>query len=346
MARLVDLETSADDIGKLARRLFQSGNVNFLIGSGASDPAIPVVGNVEKEIVELFEAGNIEEANAKMYDFLSIVQKPMNGLVDNATDDATDAVLHQYEVFLRIVEHILSERRTDLLPKQANVFTTNYDLFVEKASEKSVALKLNDGFSRTPSLDRRIQFSAQGFFDSLYTRGPMHTYKVEVPSVNLVKLHGSLSWIKDEEEILFGVASKESLTDDELEDPTKVREHVKSYAVVLPERVKFQETLMNQVHYDLMRIFANQMDKAHTLLVSFGFSFEDGHILHIVERALSNPTLVLLIFAYSDAAAESFGQKFASFSNVYIVRPTAGTNIDFSAFNECLHALLPSAEKS
>lgn len=83
MARMVDV-TARDDIQKLCRKLFQSGNINFLLGSGASHPAIPVVGAVEKEIVELFDDDKLDEANLKMYEFLALVQEPMNTVINNS----------------------------------------------------------------------------------------------------------------------------------------------------------------------------------------------------------------------------------------------------------------------
>lgn len=345
MARVVDV-AAREEIQKLCRKLFQSGNINFLLGSGASHPAIPVVGTIEQEIVQLFEAGQFNKANAKMYEFLVLVQEPMNTVIKKSTTDAIEGVLAHYKEYLRIIERILSERRTELLPKQANVFTTNYDLFLEKASEASVTLKLNDGFSRVPSLEGRTRYSAQGFFESVSTRGPMYSYKVELPCVNLIKLHGSLSWIKEAEEVLFGVAEKALLDGAQLKDPGKVAEFVQSYAIVLPERAKFQETLMNQVHYDLMRLFANQMDKAHTVLVAFGFSFGDGHIYHVMQRALSNPTLVMLVFAYDDAAVEELASKFIRYNNVYIIKPATGEQIDFSVFNDTLKDVLPHEIKT
>lgn len=174
----------------------------------------------------------------------------------------------------------------------------------------------------------------------------MYSYTVELPCVNLIKMHGSLSWTKRADDVVFGVAAKTMLNAAQLGDPVKVAKFVKSYAIVLPERVKFQETLMNQVHYDLLRIFANQLDKAHTLLVAFGFSFDDGHIYHVTQRALSNPELVMLVFAYDDAAVASFAAKFDRYNNVYIVQPATGAQIDFTLFNETLRHLLPPGIRS
>src|ERR1700733_11283055 len=134
MARVFDLETATDDLRKNLARSIQSANLNFLIGSGASYPAIPTAGAVEAEIAALFEAGNEDGAYLKLYDFLATIQAPTNSLIAGASDATISSTVANYTEYLGTIEAVLSERRTSLLPKQANIFTTNYDLFIEQAS--------------------------------------------------------------------------------------------------------------------------------------------------------------------------------------------------------------------
>jgi hypothetical protein len=81
MARVFNLDTAAEDIRKNLARSFQSANVNFLIGSGASYPATPSAGAVEEEIASLFEAGDDDAAYLKLYSFLTTIQAPTNKLI-------------------------------------------------------------------------------------------------------------------------------------------------------------------------------------------------------------------------------------------------------------------------
>ena len=81
MARVFNLDTATEDIHKNLTRSFRSANVNFLIGSGASYPAIPPAGTVEEEIATLFEAGDDDAAYLKLYDFLATIQAPTNNLI-------------------------------------------------------------------------------------------------------------------------------------------------------------------------------------------------------------------------------------------------------------------------
>ena len=164
MARVFNLDTAAEDIRKNLARSFQSANVNFLIGSGASYPAIPSAGAVEEEIATLFEAGDEDAAYLKLYDFLATIQAPTNNLIAGVADANNATTVANYTEYLGIIEAILSERRTSLLPKQATIFTTNYDLFIEQASLPYSAMRLNDGFSRVPSLTGRSEYSSRTFF--------------------------------------------------------------------------------------------------------------------------------------------------------------------------------------
>jgi hypothetical protein len=339
MARVFNLAVAADDICKNLARSFQSANINFLVGSGASWPAIPSAGSVEKEIADLFDADNKDAAYEKLYDFLSSVQWPTNRLI-NKIPGANDAsTVTNYKDYLGIIESILGERRTSLLPKQATIFTTNYDLFIEQESISYTAMRLNDGFVRVPSLTGRCEYSTRTFFTTTSSAANLYNYKVDIPCINLIKLHGSLSWEKDGEDILFSVKTGVPLPP--TKTPKQVKEFVDRYAVVLPETKKFHTTLMDSTYYELLRIYANELDREGTLLVAFGFSFGDKHILDITRRALKNPTLKLVIFAFQAPDRDSFSKLFRDHNNVDIIEPGSLLRIDFPKFNEVLRGILP-----
>ncbi len=339
MAHALNLETAEEDFRKNLARSIQSAHLNFLIGSGASYPAIPTAGAVEAEIVSLFEAGDEDGAYLKLYDFLAAIQVPTNSLIVGTSDMAITSTVANYTEYLGIIEAILRERRTSLLPKQATIFTTNYDLFIEQASLSYPAMRLNDGFSRVPSLSGRAEFSSRTFFTSTSNTGNLYNYKVDIPSINLIKLHGSLSWKKDGDCVLFSVRDTPPLAAGKT--AAEVKTFVDAYAMVLPEAKKFHATLMDGTYYELLRIFNNELDREGTLLISFGFSFGDSHILGITKRALKNPTLKLVAFAFSETDRESLLERFDGSNNVDIIAPGSATNIDFVRFNAVLRSILP-----
>ncbi len=344
MARIVDFESSLKEICKALARAFQSGNVNVLLGSGASAPAIAPGGTIEREVAALLQSGKEDEGRRHLYDFLAAVQAPTNKLILDEADENNAAVLKNYKDLLATLERILAERRTTLLPKQATIFTTNYDLFIEKACVSVASLKLNDGFARVPSLNNRMEFSSRAFFDATYNTGNLYNYRVEIPCVNLIKLHGSLSWLKDGEAIIFRVAKKDMLAEPKHAD--QVKKWLEDHAVVLPQAQKFHTTLMDRTYYELLRIFANALDRENTLLLAFGFSFADEHILDITKRALRNPTLRLTVIAFDGAAKTDYATRFEAFNNVEIVAASNGKQLTFEAFNDLLRSVLPKLHES
>jgi len=338
MAHTIRLDGSTD-LHKMLSRSFQSGHINFLIGSGASFPAIATASAVEQDIATLFEAGQDEEAKRRMYEFLMSVQTPCNKLISDVGDPKNTITLQKYTEYLQTIEVLLSERRTTLLPRQATLFTTNYDLFIEKASIKFPALTLNDGFTRGPSLDGRMKYSSRNFFNKTYNIGNLYNYKVEIPCINLIKLHGSLSWQRNNGDFVFQVSARAPLPPNAAID--NITTFIDGYSVILPHSSKFRATLMERTYYDLLRIFANELDRENALLVAFGFSFGDEHIRDIVGRALKNPTLRLITFAFSDADVTRLAELFEGDSNVDIIAPEPGKFIDFDAFNATLRDVLP-----
>lgn len=337
MATTLNLEEDSSRIKETLRRSFQSAHINFLIGSGASLPAIPLAGDLEQEIANLAETGQENKARLKLYNFLANIQKPMNKLINGKSDMDNEETLKYYEDYLGVIETILTERRTNLLPKQATIFTTNYDLFIEKASVNHPVLKLNDGFSRVPSLDNRMEYSSRNFFSTTYNAGNVYGYKVEIPCVNLIKLHGSLSWKKDKGDILFDIAPHDLLRGGKTD--LKIRTFIDRYAVVLPQTTKFRTILMDRTYYELLRIYANELDKENVLLISFGFSFSDEHIYEITRRSLKNPTLKLIVFVFDHE--NEFEERFDGYNNVHIIVPQEDQEIDFDKFNQTLHDSLP-----
>lgn len=333
VARILKLNAGGEGVQKSLSRAFQSAHVNFLIGSGASCPAIPVAGDMEKDIATLLEASEDVAAMQKMYQYLESIQVPTNKLVGGDEDEEITKTLLQYRRFIGIIESVLCKRSTNILPKQATIFTTNYDLFMEKAATYYPSLRLNDGFNRVPCLNNRIEYSSSTFFNTTSNIGNLFDYKVELPCVNLLKLHGSFSWEKDRDSILFRVAKKDLPTScPDLDDINRL---IGGYAVVLPMATKLRTTLMDQTYYELLRIYANELDKENVLLVSFGFSFYDEHILQITRRALKNPTLKLIVFAFNEESAISHADKFERYSNVDVVT-SPEAEINFSIFNDTL----------
>lgn len=318
-------------------RIFQSANVNFLIGSGASLPAISILGNIENELQELINSENEVGYFDKAAEFLHSVWIPHDYMLNSENTvpfpesiiNNTEIVRKNYSNFLSTLEKILNRRRTGLLPRRINIFTTNYDLFIEDAATKNNNIIFNDGFRKRFNIWGAYIFDTGCFQQTVSATGNLYNYKVELPTVNLIKLHGSLSWYKYNNDITYGIMATKPEKFNSIEEKKK---WVLSHSLILPRKEKFKETVLQNIYYDLLRSYANELDKEATLLVVFGFSFADEHLEMLTKKALRNATLKIIIFAYSENSVQSYIDKFRDYSNVEVIY-TPGKPLDFSVLN-------------
>lgn len=319
MAILREFKKYDENEKEYFQRIFQSANINFLIGSGASKPAINVLGDIEKELQNYIEIGDEESYFNVAEKFLSDIWSVIDTLLErNFTIDFEDVEITQnnYIKFISILENILIKRRTGLLPKRANIFTTNYDLFIEDAATYRQNLILNDGFTHRKNIYNEYIYDSKSFYRSIYNTGNFYNYSVELPTINLIKLHGSLSWKKESDDVYYKIPPIKPIR---FEDSQNQKDWVNQHALVLPRKEKFKETVLENIYYDLLRTYSNELDKEGTLLIVFGFSFADEHIELLTKKALRNTTLKLMIFAYNESSTKFYNDKFKDFANVEIV---------------------------
>lgn len=95
--------------------------------------------------------------------------------------------------------------------------------------------------------------------------------------------------------------------------------------MINPRKAKFRETVLDLHFYELMRLYENALEKPTTCLFVMGFSFADEHIAQITRRAVaSNPTLLVIIFAYDDEAKEAIQECIgkSNHDNIIILSPS------------------------
>lgn len=340
----------------------QSANINFLIGSGLSLPYLSTLGNIEKILAGLSSNHSIDERTkdiiaASVYkQYFEDVMQPNH--VKNIPDFATEEgkkykdVILQYRQFLQTWSLILHRRSNSLLSRQVNLYSTNIDIFMERAAEDT-RVEFNDGFrgSLSPVLDETM-------FQKRVMKNSVHYQNTtEVPTFNLLKIHGGINWIDDDGTIkndstlsqiekiqsiiqttvengaeFMEVNDLDTMIQDYnfLENPEKTEELIKPFmdaynrlVMVNPNKSKFSLTVLDAHFYEMIRMLSNSLEKENSLLMVMGFSFEDEHLLNIACRAARrNPTLQIIIFAYEDNCVEGYEEKFKGLPNVCILGPS------------------------
>lgn len=345
MVQLHVVGNEDEETAKVLAPYIQSGNLNFLIGSGASLPAIKTAGNIEKTLDKLIKKGKRAEADREMVDFIEAIGKTYQELIDDPVySNDLDETFNNYTGFISIIDRILFFRKNEILPRQATIFTTNYDMFVEFAISRSPSIIFNDGFDRSSGQSDSFAFAPEKYFDRTYRASSLYARRVEIPTINLIKPHGSLNWAKKGANLVYNASAVPPLKPAEKADPAKVSEYLGKHFLIMPHFGKYHETLMDRVYYDLLRLFSKSMEQENAVLMAFGFSFSDEHILDITKRTLRNPTSQLIIFAHSHGDIAPYEAKFAKHRNVSIIGPQAGTNINFMRLNNILSAVLPEMQ--
>ncbi|EFX58231.1 MULTISPECIES: SIR2 family protein [Streptococcus] len=263
---------------KQLRYFAMTKRLNFLIGSGTSVPAIPLMSFFKSK------DNSDEEANNLLSDKVKAVSMKVLEDISNANDeDNIKAVLKRYSEFIKVVLQLLYHANSRQVTKNINIFTTNYDLFIEKSLDelmKYESFVFNDGSN---GYFNRILDSAN-YNKSVAYRGLNDNYLNELPTLSLIKPHGSMNWERGQED---NILIRQSV----VENPV----------VVKPTGLEGQETFLNNHFHDMLRVFQLELDKPQSILIVIGFSFQDKHIAKMLNRSLKNPELNVFIFCYSES---------------------------------------------
>lgn len=264
--------------------------LNFLIGSGASLPAIPLMSNFEFD-----ENGKkVEEAvaNERLKEKIKTVSKSLVEKTSNhAVQDGIQQTLESYFHFIQTITELLYKSNSRQAPKNINIFTTNYDLFIEMAIDrlmKQERLIFNDGAN---GYFERV-LDSSNYNKTVAYRGLNDNYLNEIPMISLIKPHGSMNWEKSESEEIH---VKQGV----VENPV----------VVPPTGYEGRDTFLDNHFHDMLRVFQMELDKPQSVLFVIGFSFQDQHIAKMIRRAIQNPELMIYIFCYSNEDGETIKQN-------------------------------------
>lgn len=338
-------------------------NINFLFGSGASASYIPTLWLAENTTYETLlthkDCEDVKDFILCSY-FNEIIRKTFC-IKPESGNRAYDSTLTNYSNFIDELVNLLEKKGSNQI-RRASIFTTNYDLFFETAADTILNKKpfhFNDG--GLGFKNRKLSIS--NFHITAWHQGTHDMYKHELPTVNLIKMHGSVSWNRDEDESInidYAQITPEKIqletqknihdlvitlndTNDDLADyldlsPNdhatleKFRSYYDSLAIVNPTKEKFSETVFQQHYYQSLRLLSYELEKPQTVLICFGFSFQDEHIREIIKRSLSNPTLQVFVFCYSKASKNDINTIVSDPRVTYILPVEEDHKLAFNCF--------------
>ena len=102
---------------------------------------------------------------------------------------------------------------------------------------------------------------------------------------NLYKIHGSITWVKKDNQIrevdYHHIANEDTV-------------------MIYPTPLKDRTTLMTP-YSDLFRAMETALLRKNSVLITLGYSFSDDHINRLILNSLAIPTFKLVVFGKSDA---------------------------------------------
>ena len=184
----------------ILNKSFQSCNINFLIGAGASIPAIDGLGNLEEELKNLDNSENEKKLN----EFIKKILKSNSKLYNN---------------------------KDDITKKTENIL-----------QEPNIHFNYNDGFINKNNIFVKSIFDISEYYKIISYKSKIDYTASYIPNINIVKLHGSINWKIEKDNIIYNNLQNE------INDYNNI-------GIVLPTDEKFKSTVINRIYYSSDRFY-------------------------------------------------------------------------------------------
>jgi len=176
--------------------------------------------------------------------------------------------------------------------ERLNLFTTNYDRFIEYGCDEIGVLLIDRFKGKIEPIFRNTKLELDYHYNPPGIRGePRYVEGV----VRVIKLHGSIDWqFQKHGKIIrsllpFGASSNHP----------GIPKNSTEQAVIYPNSAKDIETAYYP-YSELFRDFSSAICKPNSSIVTYGYSFGDSHINRIISDMFTIPSTHLVIIAHSD----------------------------------------------
>jgi hypothetical protein len=234
-------------------------------------------------------AGLRDDVSKVLAEFSASILAGENGLITANPDKLENTLNYVVSFFMSFASRTGTRDRLQ-------IFTTNYDRFIEMGAEVA-GLHLLDRFVgslapifRSSRLDVDMHYNPPGI------RGePRYLEGV----ARFTKLHGSLDWVNIAKNIRrtavpFGAVSVQPY----LQAPGLMGADALQL-MIYPNSAKDRETAAYP-YVELFRDFAAAVCRPNSTLIAFGYSFGDEHINRVIEDMLTIPSTHLVVISHSD----------------------------------------------
>lgn len=225
------------------------------------------------------------ELNNKLLAFIIAILKTESDFQTKLKTDDSRAIT----AFNLLKSFILSFTSRAASRERLNLFTTNYDRFIELACDETGVLLLDRFKGKIQPIFRNTRLELDYHYNPPGIRGePRYVEGV----ARITKLHGSIDWKFTEEKIIRSLLPF-GAEDTHPEIPKNVTEQV----VIYPNSSKDIETAFYP-YAELFRDFSSAICQPNSVIITYGYGFGDSHINRVIEDMLTIPSTHLVVIAW------------------------------------------------
>ncbi|PKP02174.1 MAG: fibronectin-binding protein (FBP) [Bacteroidetes bacterium HGW-Bacteroidetes-6] len=225
------------------------------------------------------------ELNTKLLAFIKAILKTERDFISKLKADDDKGIL----AFNLLKSFILSFTSRAASRERLNLFTTNYDRFIELACDETGVLLLDRFKGKIQPIFRNTRLELDYHYNPPGIRGePRYVEGV----ARITKLHGSIDWKFTGDKIIRSLLPF-GAEDIHPEIPKNVTEQV----VIYPNSSKDIETAFYP-YAELFRDFSSAICQPNSVIITYGYGFGDSHINRVIEDMLTIPSTHLVVIAW------------------------------------------------
>lgn len=245
------------------------------------------------------DVGNLKkEINNKMVEFIGQILQNEKVFLESISESFDNKDIRSNERngnnLLHLKKFLLSFGSRTATRERLNIFTTNYDRFIEFGLDEAGFLTLDRFIGKLNPIMRFQRIDLDYHYNPPGIRGePRYVEGV----VKYTKLHGSIDWKFVDDKVIkiplpFG---------SDIDRFKEYFENLLDTVVIFPNSSKAYETSFFP-YSELFRDFSSAVCRPNSVLVTYGYGFGDSHINRIIMDMLTIPSTHLVIISYDDAS--------------------------------------------
>jgi len=206
----------------------------------------------------------------------------------NKSDENKEQAINEKNLLLLLEQFLLSFSTRTATRDRLNIFTTNYDRFIEYGLDEAGILTLDRFIGKLKPIMRFHRIDLDYHYNPPGIRGePRYVEGV----VRFSKLHGSIDWKFEGDGIVrMPLPFGENVQENFFADPF-------DKIVIYPNSNKAIETAFFP-YSELFRDFSTAICRPNSVLVTYAYGFGDSHINRIILDMLTIPSTHLVIISY------------------------------------------------